>query len=284
MRLVLPCLLLAALVAPHMALAQDGGFLNQFHFDTLWFKFYPNGLANADEKGSGLEAFGQNVKIEGAEATDLRHCIDGWGQPDCSAGALLTQFYHGGNHDGVVTPNEVAAFTPLAKSFAGSFDTVRRLSDMLQNNLTVDGVHGGTPRVVDLVLRDVEGPVGSTATAFADVTTDVGYNNDKAAHRHEIHLAPFHLAAEGFQGQSIRWTLESAKGWSYRPDETQPTAFKAMVTSAGWTSGQADFEQASDQGLRLVTALGAKKKTPAPDEFLVLASIAAALLVAVRRR
>lgn len=264
------------------AFAQDPGFLVTFHFDTLWFKFHPNGLASTATSGSGLEVFAENVRVEGDEVKDLRHCIDGWGDDKCSYGSGLALIDYQADRDGNVTTAEVERFTPLALIFAGSIEKVKRLSDILQSNITVDGLTGGQPRVVELIFRDAEGPVDSDAPAFADVTVEAGYDNDRNAKRHEVHVKNFQMEAEGFVYQTVQWTLEGDSKWDYKAGETLPGSVQGRVTNDGWTSTQAEFESSTTDTLRLVVELP-KKKTPGPELFAIVGALAIAALL-VRRR
>lgn len=278
--LAIACSALVAFVPP--AAAQEQGFLVTFHFDTLWFKFHPDGLASTRTAGSGIEVFVQNVKVEGDEVTDLRHCIDGWGDDKCSYGSLLQLGGYSSDRNGEVTTEEVDRFTPLAQAFAGRIEKVERLSNILKSNVTVDGLPGGMPQVVELVFRAAEGNVNSTAAAFADVTVEVGYENDRSAKRHEIHVRNFAIEEEGFVYGVVRWTLEGDAKWDYHVGETTPDSVEGKVTKDGWTSTQAEFETAAGPELRLVVELP-KKKTPGPEAFAVLGALALAVLL-VRRR
>jgi hypothetical protein len=281
-RLLIASVGLALVLLTPAAAAQEG-FLVTFHFDTLWFKFHPLGLASTKAKGSGIEVFAQNVNIAGDEVKDLRHCIDGWGEPDCSYGNLLQVAGYEANKDGQVTAQEVADFKPFALLGAGQIPKIQRLSQVLKDNVTVDGVAGGTPRVVELDFREAEGGVDDTAPAHADVKVEVGYENDRNAKHHEIHMHDLGLQAEGFLYNEVRWTLEDDPKWDYKPDQTLPGSVKGRVTKDGWTSNQGDFESATNETLRLVVELP-KKKTPGPEALAILGAVAVALVLVVRRR
>jgi len=279
-RPLLASLCLVAIAFTPAVSAQQDAFFVTFHFDTLWFRFHPDGLGSS--KGSGLEVFAENVKIEGDEATDLRHCIDGWGQDECSYGDLLHAINYSGNQDGTVTPDEVAAFTSIAKPMAGQIEKLKRLSAVLKSNVSVDGMKGGDPKVVDVVFRSAEGSVDSTNPAYTDVKVEVGYENDQKAKSHQVDLHNIALSNEGFQYSQARWTVEGDAKWDYKPDKTQPDGAKGFVTKDGWVSNQPDFESHSNQSIKLVVELP-KKKTPGLEVVGVLGALAVALVV-VRRR
>lgn len=278
--LALAAVLLASIVFVPPAHAQ---FLVAFNFDTLWFKFHPAGIASTQASGSGLEVFAQNVKIEGAEVQDLRACIDGWGEPECSYGSILSTFYQA-NKDGTVDQAEVDRFEKIAVLGAQRIEKIERMSEMLKRNVTIDGVTGGDPRVVELDFREAIGPIAATTPAFADVKSEVGYANDKNAQRHEIHVRGFHLDLEGFQYTTVKWTLEGDKKWVFKPSDTLPETRKDKVSGTGWTSNQAEFESSTDSTLRIVVEVPAKKKSPGFELVVVAGAVGLALLGAARRR
>lgn len=261
--------------------AQDEGLFSTFNLDQLWFRFYPAGLGDsaAGTTGSGLSVFAENVHVEGADAVDLRHCIDGWPEPDCSYGALLSHFTRG-NQNGIVEPSEVASFESVATLGARQIDAVDRLAKMLQNNITVDGLAGKSPKVVGFVVRSAEGDVNSTAPAFIDVTMEVGYDNDKSVRRHELRAQNLFLEAEGFTYTTAAWRVVADAKWAFKPGDTQPSTMQGKVTKQGWDSTQADLELATSNGLVLVVEQ--VKNHRAPGFEGTLAALALALGIALR--
>ena len=180
--------------------------------------------------------------------------------------------------------SEVTVFASLAPLQMDELETVRMLSGLLQNNVSVDGRFGNTPKVVKMDLRSAEGPVNSTQPAYADVSIEVDYPNDKKATRHEIHVRALNLDGEGFTYTNVIWNVQGTAKWSFNADQTQPDGAKAKVSADGWSSDQATFESATDPTLRLVVEKpGGKKRTPGFDLLPAVAAIAS-LLVLVRRR
>lgn len=278
-----PSLLCVLLVLSGPAGAQ-GGFLAQFHFEELGFRFHPGGLGTSAGTGSGLQVTAQNLTVEGNKSKEMRHCIDGFGRPQCSYPFGV------GNRDGTVAEEEVRSFQDLALIGLDGVEKVERLSDMLQQNVTVDAVRGDRPRTADLDLRGAEGDVNSTERILLDVVIEVGYGNDKGARRHEIRAGELALAPEGFAFQRARWTVASDKPWQFRPADTQPASAQAFVAPTGWTSNQSEFETATGEGLVLVA-----ERTDAPAARggalwwwigggLVLAALVALAVFAARRR
>lgn len=266
---------------PLPAAAQDEGLFVEFNFETLWFRFYPTGLSG-EATGSGLQGFAESVLVQDADAVDLRHCIDGWGSPQCSYGDLLAQA-NIGDKDGTVEPNEVDAFEAVAGLGAGQIEKVKNLSRMFENNITVDGIAGGRARVTALAVRDGEGQVNSTSPALVDVTIEIDYTNDPKAKRHEMQLESLKLRREGFEYQSVKWVAVSQDQWVFKPSDTVPLTYQTKVTKTGWVSSQNEFEQATSGGLKLVVEKEAKKRSPGPELVALAAAVVVGLSWARRR-
>lgn len=281
-RLLIAAFLITYFVTPAAAQAEEG-FFEVFHFKTLSFRFDPTGSTNEanSKKGSALELFADEVEIRDLAAEDIRECIDR--NPECDYTVELGPYYKVGDNDGTVEANEVAAFKGIAAAAAGLFYRVQTLSASLEENITVDGKHATNPQVVSLELVGAEGPVATNKTIMADVTMRMTFDNDKAASKHEIVISGLSVDDEGFNYQTVEWTLIGDQ-WDYKSDATKPAAYKAKVTGEGWKSNQADFQAATEAGLTLmVEKVGGKKKTPAPDALLALAVVAAAMLVLRRK-
>jgi hypothetical protein len=278
---VLAALALIPLSAPAAA---QGGFLVEFNFDALIFRFHPSGLGSSQAPGSGLEILAQNVRITGEEAKDLRHCIDGWNYPKCTYCDLLRNYYTAGNRNGQVEANEVAAFEPIIvmASALGQIERVNNLSRSLQESVTISGARGDTPRLVDAKLRDAIGNINSTTPAFLDATAEMGFHNDRKAPRAEIVVRDFRLDEHGFSYSNVQWTSADSK-WVFRKDPTEPGSLKDQVTDGGLTASQEEFETATEQGVKLVLESGGgKKRTPGVALLGLVVAIGAA--IALRRR
>lgn len=286
MRRLLPLWFVLMLLSTGIpATAQEDGLFVAFNFDTLWFKLHPAGMKSSDP-GSVLEILAEDVRIEGVDATDLRHCLDGWDWRTCSYGNLTQNL--GGNQNGQVEANEVTTFQTFAFALE-SIPKVENLTRLVKENITVDNKHAANPAVDKLILQNALGDVNSTATIHAFVTVKAAYANEKSAPAHEVNVRALDLLREGFSYGTCKWTVE-AEGWRWAAAETRPTQHASRVTESGWTSNQTQFESATagPDGLTLVAeqaSTPAKKAFPLIPVLLALGGLVLlVLLVLLLRR
>lgn len=222
-----------------------------FEFNVLKFTFLPEGFeGSGDEGGSALEAYADRVQIKDADALDLRHCIDG--QRDCSYYDALQVAGYRGNQNRVVEQNELNNFQILAPLGVKQEPKIVALNNLLQHNLTVDGLEGKRPRVDNVTFAGALGDIESQATVDAFITIEVEYDNDKKAKTHEVVVRDLSLTSQGFAYGNAVWIHKSSRSWSWSTDATQPPAAKTFVTKEGWFSTQPQFEDSTKGPLKLV--------------------------------
>lgn len=241
------------LVAP-AANAQNDFFVI-YSFEELNFEFHPEGLPKThadDPDGSALVVKVRDVAVEDWRAQDLRHCMDG--QSSC-------EYYNPdnpkweANQDGEVQASEVQEFTEAISVFVTFIPEVRELTDLAQQNITVDDEHSKKPRLQSVVFENAEGPINSTDAITAHVDIVARYDNDAGADRHVLRADGLPLRDKGFTYDTVRWTVASEDAaWQFVPDATQPSDARANTTEAGYASGQTAFETLTEQGFSLETA------------------------------
>lgn len=277
-------LTLVTLVAPG-ATAQNGPFV-LYTFEELNFEFHPEGLPKThadDPDGSALLVKVRNVAVEDWRAQDLRRCMDG--QSSC-------EYYNPdnpawqANQDGEVQSSEVQGFTEAISVFVPFIPEVRDLTELAQENITVDDVNSEKPRLGSVVFEGAEGDAESTETITAHVDIVARYDNDAAADRHVLRADDLPLREKGFTYDTVRWTVasEGDTPWNFVPEATEPADARENTTTAGYASGQSAFEALTEQGFVLETA---KEGDGGGSPGFGLAALAAAMivaLVALRRR
>jgi hypothetical protein len=265
------------------AAAQGDSIFSEFHFRDLKFEFWPSGVENrqsSDGSGSAITVHVNEVRVEGANAQELRHCIDA----DQSFCSYDTSFFNG-NKDGKVTTDEVESFQRLAgATLKRIIPRVADLAERLQKNVTVDDKQAkAAASITKLAFQGAEGPTTSNATIIATIDAKVTYDNDGGAKKHDIAIGELSLKKELFFGQNVIWVTPVA-GWGYDTKATRPDGAKSLVNSHGYFSSQAQFEDLAKSGLHLTAAKGAgSKKSPGPELGVVLAGLALLLMVGRRR-
>lgn len=247
-----PVSLAAVLVAAVLAVPPSSAqtLFEDLVLDTMRVEFYPDGLGSGS--GSGLAVTAEGIRVEELDAKDMRYCIDGHDYPACSYGDLL-QPYNLGNRDYEVTADEVDDYEAIVRLGLSDVETFQALSDILEANVTVDGVTGSAPRPVAFDVEGAEGDVNSTQLILAEVRLEMSFPNDREAPRHEIRLVNLALASEGVSYNVITWTIVNPETWKWVPAETTPQAAQAFLDHDDWTSNQASFEQSTQPSLLLVT-------------------------------
>ncbi len=249
----------------------------EFNFETLWLRFHPEGFPSAPEgSGSGTEVFAENIRLEGAVAVDLRHCIDGHPRPKCKEAPSTTVGFGTGDKDNTVEADEIEIFETAAPLAIGGFQRVKKLSELLKNNVTVDGQLGVSPKVTRFDLDDAEGDVNATTLIRADVTLEVTYANNADLDHHELLLRAVPLKGLGFTYTQIRIEALSSNAWEFLPEDTLPASSQPKVTTDGWTSNQPEFEDASNQTIKLTVEQAAEEGSafdPSSPGFLILLGV-----------
>lgn len=280
--------LAAAFVA--MVLVAPGGtaqsdFFVLYSFEELNFEFHPEGVPkthSGDPDGSALVMKVRNVAVEDWRAEDLRRCMDG--QSSC-------EYYNPdnpnweANQDGQVQASEVTEFTAAISVFVPFIPEVRNLTELAQENITVDDAHSAKPRLQSVLFEGAEGPADSTETITAHVEIVARYDNDKGADRHVLKADDLPLRQHGFTYDTVRWTVASDDGeWKFVPEATEPAGARENTTAAGYASGQDAFEALTKQGFSLETAAeGDGGGSPGFGVVAVAAAVGVAF-VALRRR
>lgn len=261
-------------------------FIVLYSFEELTFEFHPEGLAKThanDPDGSALVVKVRDVAVEDWRAEDLRNCMDG--QSSC-------EYYNPdnpkweANQDGEVQSSEVQGFTDAISGFVAFIPEVRDLTDLAQQNITVDDKHSEKPRLRSVVFENAEGPVNSTAPIAAHVDIVARYDNDAGADRHVIRADDLPLRERGFTYDAVRWTVASEDTtWKFVPEATQPEDARQNTTETGYASGQTAFEALTEQGFSLeATKEGDGGRSPGLGVAAAIAAFAVALIALRRRR
>lgn len=272
------------LVAPGANAQND--FFVLYTFEELTFEFHPEGLPKThtnDPDGSALVVKVRDVAVEDWRAEDLRNCMDG--QPSC-------EYYNPdnpkweANQDGEVQSSEVQGFTDAISGFVAFIPEVRDLTDLAQENITVDDQNSEKPRLGSVVFENAEGPVNSTATIVAHVEIVARYDNDAGADRHVLRADDLPLREKGFTYDTVRWTVASEDAtWNFVPEATQPADARQNTTAAGYASGQTAFEALTERGFSLETAKeGDGGGSPGLGVLAAAAAVAVAFIALRRRR
>lgn len=273
----LSVLVLLAYSAP--VAAQDD-FFSEFHFKKLQFKFWPSGVDNrqkSDGAGSAITVHVDEVRIEGINAQELRHCIDG--DP-----SFCSYQIPGGNADGTVTSDEVQSFENISiAAIKSAVPRVGKMATMLQKNVSVDGMAGKNAVITRVQFKGAEGKTSSEALVLAYIDAKVTYENDPKAKSHTIKVDDLPLKEEFFIYDNALWVSGNDR-WSFDREATSPGEAKNLVNSQGYFSTQDRFEQLSTQGLQIkVQEGGGSKRSPGPEAAAILGTLAL-LAILIRRR
>jgi hypothetical protein len=216
------------------------------------------------------------VKIEDLSASELRHCID-------HEMSFCAYDIPGGNEDGTVTAEEVDSFERFAQiGIKSKVPRVGKFAEMLQKNVTVDGLQGKTAIITRVDFQGAEGKIESEETVIAYVDAKVTYDNDPKAKTHVIKVDDLPLKSELFIYQSALWVTSTDK-WGFDAGATTPQAAKDRVSAKGFFSNQDTFETLAANGMQIQVKEGAGKKSPGIEAGLLIAAVGV-LAVALRRR
>lgn len=269
----------AALILLAQPVHAQEDFFSEFHFNKLEFKFWPAGVENRQESdgvGSAITVHVDRVLIEADSAWELRNCIDG-------DSGVCTYDIPGGNQDGTVTADEVESFEQFAKiGIKSRVPRVGKFAEMLQQNVSVDGMQGKTAVITRVDFQGAEGSVESDADVIAYVDAKVTYDNDPKAKTHTIRIDDLPLKSELFLYDSVLWVAGVPK-WSFDTKATTPDGAKPRVTAEGYYSNQDTFESLAATGMEIQVKEGGAKKSPGVG-FAALVGVVALAAVALRRR
>lgn len=272
-----------ALLTPVSTAQSD--FFVLYSFEELVFEFHPEGLPKThadDPDGSALVVKVRSVAVDDWHAYDLRHCMDG--QDSCEYYNPSNPAWEA-NQDGEVQTSEVEGFTEAISAFVAFIPEVRNLTDLAQNNMTVDGEHSSKPRIQSVVFEGAEGSIQSQDMITAQVEIVARYDNDAGSDRHVIRVDDLPLREQGFTYDSVRWGVTGEEAWVFVPEATQPAEARSNTTAAGYTGSQDAFEPLTEDGFVLETAQegGDGGGSPGVGVLLVLAASAVGF-AALRRR
>jgi hypothetical protein len=279
-RILFPALAVGILLfAMPSATAQPLQFI--FHFDTLQIDVHPEGVPKtspSEPNGAALVLYIRNVTIDGWNAVDLRYCMDKNDYCPFQLGS--------GNRDGMVSAQEVKDFQEAATIFMGGLQDVKNLTNIIRNNVTIDGKTAAmTPKVRALRFEGAEGPIDSDKPFGAFVDVKAVYETDVKARTHQISVTGLNLKELGFAYSKVIWDVKSENSWSYQATETKPAAAVAKVSPGGWFSNQSVFESYTQQGLSLSIKMDGRSggKSPGLEAPLLLLGLVVAVMLGRRR-
>lgn len=223
-----------------------------------------SGTLTVDFTSPGSADFRMDATATDNEAQELRTQID-------------SEQFGAGNGDGMVTEDEVATFENQFKSLANSFGQGSDFGD----EFTMDGQSPNDAELVELDIRNAEGPVASTAPVDLHLVFRITFPV-LAGDRHVLRIAGAEGAEddEPFETSFRGGTLEAPKGYIIESHAGLPSG---AVVAGDKKSIIFGSDLTSAEGTTVVFVKGGGGMAPGWGALGAFGALAAAIMVGGRR-